>query len=103
MAIAHQEANELPDEEYPFLLNTGRKLFHYNVFTQNSEALESYSPEELAEINPLDAKRLSFEEGERVKVTSRRGALVETPSYQRHRMILFSLNWRGCRKVSPYL
>jgi formate dehydrogenase alpha subunit len=65
----------LPDEEYPFLLNTGRKLSHYNVFTQNSEALESYSPEELAEINPLDAQWLSFEEGERVKVTSRRGEL----------------------------
>lgn len=75
MAIAHQDANELPDEEYPFLLNTGRKLSHYNVFTQNSEALESYSPEELAEINPMDAKRLSLEEGERIKVTSRRGEL----------------------------
>ena len=75
MAIAHQEANEQPNEEYPFLLSTGRKLSHYNVFTQNSEALESYSPEELAEINPVDAKRLSFEEGERVKVTSRRGEL----------------------------
>ncbi|MCB8818517.1 formate dehydrogenase subunit alpha [Desulfosporosinus shakirovi] len=74
-AIAFQEANELPDEEYPFLLNTGRKLSHYNVFTQNSEVLESYSPEELAEINPLDAKRLGFQEGERVKVTSRRGGL----------------------------
>lgn len=75
IAIAHQEANELPDEEYPFLLNTGRKLSHYNIFTQSSEALVSYSPEELAEINPLDAKRLNFEEGERVKVTSRRGEL----------------------------
>ncbi|EGW40473.1 formate dehydrogenase subunit alpha [Desulfosporosinus sp. OT] len=74
-AIAYQEANELPDEEYPFVLNTGRKLSHYNVFTQNSEALETYSPEELAEINPLDAKRLDFEDGERVKVTSRRGEL----------------------------
>lgn len=75
MPIEYQAANELPDEEYPFLLNTGRKLSHYNVFTQNSEVLESYAPEELAEINPLDAKRLDVIEGERVKVVSRRGEL----------------------------
>ncbi|AET69889.1 formate dehydrogenase, alpha subunit, archaeal-type [Desulfosporosinus orientis DSM 765] len=75
MPIEYQAANELPDEEYPFVLNTGRKLSHYNVFTQNSEALESYSPEELAEINPLDAQQLDVKEGERVKVVSRRGEL----------------------------
>lgn len=75
MPIAYQAANELPDEEYPFLLNTGRKLSHYNVFTQNSEALESYAPEELAEINPMDAELLDVKEGERVKVVSRRGEL----------------------------
>lgn len=76
MPIEYQAANELPDEEYPFLLNTGRKLSHYNVFTQNSEALESYAPEELAEINPLDAEQLDVKEGERVKVISRRGELA---------------------------
>jgi len=64
---------ELPDEEYPFLLSTGRKLSHYNVFTQHSPTLEKYSPEELAEINPSDAKRLGFEAGEVVQVVSRRG------------------------------
>lgn len=75
MPIENQLPNELPDEEYPFLLSTGRKLAHYNVMTRNSAALETYSPEELAEINPLDAKRLGFEEGERIHVKSRRGEL----------------------------
>jgi formate dehydrogenase alpha subunit len=75
MPIENQLPNELPDEEYPFLLNTGRKLAHYNVMTRNSAALEAYSPEELAEINPMDAKRLGFEEGERIHVKSRRGEL----------------------------
>jgi formate dehydrogenase alpha subunit len=75
MAIEFEEANELPDEEYPFVLSTGRKLSHYNVFTQHSKALEIHSPEELAEINPLDAQQLSLEDGERVKVASRRGEL----------------------------
>jgi formate dehydrogenase alpha subunit len=74
-AIDYQLPHEVPDEEYPFLLSTGRKLSHYNVFTQNSEALENYSPEELAEMNPSDAKRLGFADGEVVKVKSRRGEL----------------------------
>ena len=43
--------------------------------TRNSAALETYSPEELAEINPADAKRLGFQDGERVHVKSRRGEL----------------------------
>jgi len=75
MPIENQAPNELPDEEYPFLLSTGRKLTHYNVMTRNSAALETYSPEELAEVNPTDAKRLGFKEGERIKVKSRRGEL----------------------------
>jgi len=73
VAIENQLPAELPDEEYPFLLNTGRKLSHYNVFTQHSPTLEEYSPEELAEVNPTDAKRLGLEVDEVVKVSSRRG------------------------------
>ncbi len=75
VAIDNQLPAELPDEKYPFLLNTGRKLSHYNVFTQHSPSLEGYSPDELAEINPSDAKRLGLEDGEVVQVSSRRGEL----------------------------
>lgn len=75
VAIENQLPGELPDEEYPFLLSTGRKLSHYNVFTQNSAGLEKYSPEELAELNPADAKRLEISDGEVIKVASRRGEL----------------------------
>ena len=75
VSIENQLPAESPDEEYPFLLSTGRKLSHYNVMTRNSAALESYSPEELAEINPKDAKRLGLGEGERIHVRSRRGEL----------------------------
>jgi len=75
-AIEYEPPKELPDDEYPFLLNTGRKLSHYNIFTMKSEALMTHSPEELAEINPEDAKRLGIEDGELVKVASRRGEVV---------------------------
>ncbi len=75
MVIDYKLPDELPDEEYPLLLSSGRKLQHYNVMTRNSKALDAHAPEELAEINPEDAKRLGIEDGERVKVASRRGEL----------------------------
>jgi len=75
VAIENQLPAELPDEEYPLLLSTGRKLSHYNVFTQHSPSLEIHSPEELAEVNPSDAEKLGVEDGEVVKVASRRGEL----------------------------
>ena len=75
MVIDYKLPDELPDEEYPLLLSSGRKLSHYNVMTRNSKSLESYAPEELAELHPEDAKRLGIEDGEKVKVASRRGEL----------------------------
>ena len=72
----YQLPDELPDEEYPFLLSTGRKLQHYGVATRNSQSLELHAPDELAEINPQDAERLGVDSGEKVKVASRRGELT---------------------------
>ncbi len=74
-SIEHTPPAEMPNEAFPLLLSTGRKLEHYNVMSQNSAALDSYSPEELAELNPLDAEKLHISDGERVKVSSRRGVL----------------------------
>lgn len=71
----NQPPKEQPDAEYPLLLSTGRKLSLYNVFTQSSEGLVKNSPEELAELNPADAKQLGISDGEVVKVASRRGEL----------------------------
>jgi formate dehydrogenase alpha subunit len=75
-AIEFQNPAEMPDEEYPFLLNSGRKLEHYCVMTRNSQALEANAPEELAELNPQDAQKLGVENGGKIKVTSRRGELT---------------------------
>ncbi len=74
--IEHQLPDELPDEEYPFLLTTGRKLQHYNISTRFSAALDEHAPEELAELNPKDARRLGIQDGEKIKVVSRRGEVV---------------------------
>lgn len=74
--IDHVPPAELPDHEYPFLLSTGRILFHYNVTTPYSAGIQSMWSEEYAEVNPDDASRLNLATGDRVKVTSRRGQLV---------------------------
>lgn len=62
-------------EDYPFLLNTGRRLTHYHTgsMTRRSGGLEEMFPEDYLEINPIDAEKLGICQGEKVKVASRRG------------------------------
>ncbi len=69
---------ELPDKEYPFILSTGRRLWHYHTGTQtrNSIGLENIFPEELLEISPVDAKRMNVKTGDMVKASSRRGSIT---------------------------
>jgi formate dehydrogenase major subunit len=68
---------ELPDAEYPLLLSTGRRLYHYHSGTQtrNSVGLEELFPEELLELSAEDAARLGIQSGDRIKATSRRGCV----------------------------
>jgi formate dehydrogenase alpha subunit len=75
-AIEHTPPAEMPDEEYPYLLSTGRILYHYNITTRYSSALDAYRPEEAAMIHPADAATLGVCTGEKVRVTSRRGSVV---------------------------
>ncbi len=74
--IEYQPPAELTDEEYPILLTTGRMLYHYGITTRHSPSLESYRPEEYAEINPAQAAELGVQTGDKVTVVSRRGRLV---------------------------
>lgn len=74
--IDHVPPAEMPDADYPFLLSTGRILYHYNVTTRYSAGLKAHRPEEMAQINPEDASRLGVSTGDRVRVTSRRGSVV---------------------------
>ncbi len=69
---------ELPDDEYPFVLTTGRRRPAYHTHTQTgrSPAIRRLLPEETAEINPRDAFRLGVGDGSRVRIVSRRGAVT---------------------------
>lgn len=65
---------EVPDDTYPFLLTTGRILYHYNVSThRRSRHLTAHRPEELVMVHPDDAARLGLADGAMAAVSSRRG------------------------------
>jgi formate dehydrogenase major subunit len=74
----HTGADELPDDEYPFILVTGRVLEHWHtgVMTRRSFALDALEPEAFVEIHPEDCRKLGVQAGTYVTVRSRRGAIT---------------------------
>lgn len=70
--------NELPDEQYPFLLSTGRTLYHYNSgsMTRKVKGLNEIYPEVIVEIHPIDAENKAIADGNMAKLVSRRGELI---------------------------
>ena len=75
--IEYKPPAEMPDEEYPFQLTTGRVHVHYHTgtMTRNSPSLEREIKECFLEMNPLDAAELKVADGERVVIASRRGSV----------------------------
>jgi formate dehydrogenase major subunit len=71
-------AKELPNEDYPFVLNTGRLLEHWHTgsMTRRSFALDTISPRAEVYLNPEDAADLGLADGELARVSSRRGTIV---------------------------
>jgi formate dehydrogenase major subunit len=72
---------ELPDEEYPFVLTTGRMLEHWHTgsMTRRCEVLNDLEPTGFVELNPEDAKAMAVSEGDTLTVSSRRGK-IEVPA-----------------------
>jgi formate dehydrogenase major subunit len=70
-------AKELPNDEFPFVLNTGRLLEHWHTgsMTRRSFALDAIQPEAHVFLNPGDAAEMGVAEGDFVRVTSRRGSI----------------------------
>jgi formate dehydrogenase major subunit len=77
--VAHDPPVEQPDEEYPFVLTTGRRLESYNTGVQTSGYSSPLHFGETLDISPEDAARLGIADGDTVAVTSRRGR-VEAPA-----------------------
>ena len=75
--IEYKPPAEMPDEEYPFQLTTGRVHAHYHTgtMTRNSPSLEREIKECYLEMHPLDAVDLGVADGDWVVVASRRGSV----------------------------
>jgi formate dehydrogenase major subunit/formate dehydrogenase alpha subunit len=76
--VTYKPSAEGTDADYPFILTTGRQLFHYHTggMTRRVKPINAVSPEAYIEINPEDARSLAIEAGSKVKVSSRRGSIV---------------------------
>ena len=69
---------EVPDQKYPFVLSTGRRLYHYHTRTQTgrSSGLNDLLGEETADVSPVDAAKMGISHGETIRVKSRRGEVT---------------------------
>jgi formate dehydrogenase alpha subunit len=76
-ALQTVEAAELPDADYPLILNTGRLLYHWHggTITRRVPGLLELAPRLEVALHPADAARLGVADGAPVRVTSRRGEL----------------------------
>ncbi|MDH4568391.1 nitrate reductase catalytic subunit NapA [Pseudomonas sp. BN414] len=82
-ALPYEPPAEMPDQEFPFWLSTGRVLEHWHTGTMTARVPELYKavPDALVYMHPDDARELKLRRGSEVKVISRRGeirARVET-------------------------
>ena len=70
--------SELPDAEYPFILSTGRVIFHYHTgsMTSRIDSLAGELSTAFLQINPRDAGRLQIHDGEPIVASSRRGSIA---------------------------
>ena len=69
---------ELPDEAFPFVMNTGRQLYHWHTgtMTRRAAGLDQREPTPIMEIHPADAAALGLGDGDPARVTSRRNSLT---------------------------
>ncbi|MXV63177.1 formate dehydrogenase subunit alpha [Natronorubrum sp. JWXQ-INN-674] len=76
--VRHTEPAEGPDEEYPLVLTTARLEEHYNTGTMStrSPTLRRRTPENFVDIHPEDAADRGIEDGDYVRLRSRRGEIV---------------------------
>jgi ferredoxin-nitrate reductase len=74
----HREPFEAPDDEFPFVLTTGRVYAHWHTLTRTGKVskLVARDPAAYVELAFEDADRLGVAEGDAVRLTTRRGQIV---------------------------
>jgi formate dehydrogenase, alpha subunit, archaeal-type len=68
---------ELPDDEYPMVLSTGRILEHWHTgaMTRRATHLDALEPEAIAMLHPRDMEKMKLLPGDRIRVSTRRGSI----------------------------
>jgi formate dehydrogenase alpha subunit len=75
-AVDHADPDEMPDVEFPLILDTGRRLYHYHTGTMSRKGmLGQQMSSDYLEVNPVDAERFDIQNGDRIRVMSRRGSM----------------------------
>lgn len=76
--LPYIENNEVPDDTYPFWLNSGRVVEHFHTRTRTGKMgnLNKFSPTPYMEMNPDAAKPLGIAHGSYARLTTRRGDAV---------------------------
>ena len=84
-AVAYQDPAEMPDDEYPYFLTTGRTFahFHTGTMTRVSPHLDVEQTTGYVSIHPKDAERISVKDGDVIVLSSRRGQM-EAPAKLTH-------------------
>ena len=74
--VEYEPAVDRLNEEFPIRLTTGRRLDSYNTGVQTARYTSPLRRQEAIEISPEDGARYQLREGERVRVSSRRGSVI---------------------------
>jgi assimilatory nitrate reductase catalytic subunit len=98
-------AAELPDDEFPYYLTTGRVLRQYQSGTQTRRvaALSEAEPEPVAEMHPTLAQRVGVRSGDKIRLRTRRGEVVmtaRTDSGIRPDTVFAPFHWGGAASVN---
>lgn len=69
--------DELPDNDYPMVLTTGRQLEHWHTgsMTRRAKVLDELEPEAVASVSPQALTNLNLNPGDKIKVSTRRGVI----------------------------
>jgi len=77
-AVEYIPPAELPDDDYPYVLTTGRILYHFHTGTMSRrvDGLDEVRPDGFVEIHPGDAKDLGIKHNDYAEISSRRGTVT---------------------------
>ena len=99
VAVEYLPPAELPSDEFPYLMNTGRQLYHWHTgtMTRRATGLDAREPVPTVEMHPADAESLGVRDGDQVRLVSRRNSMliaVRTSDRVKRRQLFVPFHFR---------